>query len=235
MEKNLLSIDWDYFVPVNKEWCGSYLENAQNLSGLWYQRYLRERMRGEDIRRTVDTGPELEEFWPKIITRFNIRKTTKVYVSDSHKFSYEICRDHGCNHVYLFDAHADLGYGGISSLAFELNCANWLGKLLQDNVIAKATIFYSPYTYEKQEDFEEINRVFNIRYCTLEDLKGQIEVAAIHICRSGAWTPPWLDAKFYNFVQGLNMPYRILECPERNWAPGKLTLSEKIDYLLHVS
>ena len=66
-------------------------------------------------------------------------------------------------------------------------------------------------------------------------LKGQIEVAAIHICRSGAWTPPWLDAKFYNFVQGLNMPYRILECPERNWAPGKLTLSEKIDYLLHVS
>ena len=36
--------------------------------------------------------------------------------------SYSVAKDNGCSNVYLFDAHADLGYGGLPSLNFELNC-----------------------------------------------------------------------------------------------------------------
>ena len=25
----LLSIDWDYFIPLKKEWAGSYIENTK--------------------------------------------------------------------------------------------------------------------------------------------------------------------------------------------------------------
>ena len=44
-----------------------------------------------------------------------------------------------------------LGYGGLASLHFELNCANWLGKLFKDNIVKRANIFYSPYTLENQK------------------------------------------------------------------------------------
>jgi hypothetical protein len=46
-----------------------------------------------------------------------------------------------CN---LFDSHADFGYGGLLSLDFEVNCSNWLGKLLKEKQIEQAHIIYSP-------------------------------------------------------------------------------------------
>lgn len=232
MGKTLLSIDWDYFVPIKKEWCGSYLENAKNTCGLWYKRYIKGKMRGQDIEQIVDAAADYDKFWQKIRSFFNLTKSTKVYVSDSHRFSYLIAKENFCDQVYLFDAHADLGYGGLDSLNFELNCANWLGKLFKNKVIQRASIIYSPFTYESAADFSEINRAFDIKYETLNDLPENIDVSAVHICRSGAWTPPWLDHKFYHFVGILNIPYRLIDCAPRVWNTKKLNLSAQISYLL---
>ncbi|KNZ69169.1 hypothetical protein Tfer_2274 [Thermincola ferriacetica] len=233
MGKNLLSIDWDYFVPIKKEWYGSYSENQWNVNKLWYRRYIKEQMRGEDITRTIDVGVEYVGFWKRIRSRFRISDTARVYISDSHKYSYGIARENACDAVYLFDAHADLGYGGIGSLDFELNCANWLGKLFKNNHIREASVIYSPYTFECPEDFIEINNAYNINYCELERLPEGIPVDVIHICRSGAWTPPWLDHKFLQFVYRLNRPVKWLDCPPRRWNAGKLTLSAQLNYLLY--
>lgn len=238
MGKTLLSIDWDYFIPTKREWFGSYLENRRNLIGIWYQRYLKAIINGEDLLQTIHTGPELQEFWKIINDLFKITDATKVYVSDSHKYSYFLAKINSCSNVYLFDAHSDLGYGGLPSLEFELNHANWLGKLLKEGHISRATIIYSPYTYEKKEQFQEINNAFDIDYSTLNDyrrlkeLPVEVMVAAIHICRSGVWTPPWLDDDFSRFIRMVNLPIRIFKCPERNWNPESLTLADKIDYLL---
>ncbi|MBO8168895.1 MAG: arginase [Thermoanaerobacteraceae bacterium] len=232
MGKNLLSIDWDYFIPVRKQWYFSYIESSKNLNDAWYQRYIKHKMLGEDLERTVAAGPELNGFWSTVSKYFNITKATEVYVSDSHKLSYCIAREIDCSQVFLFDAHADLGYGGIRSLDFEVNCANWLGKLLKDKIIDKATIVYSPYSHEKEDDFKEVNRLFDVSYCKLGDLKQKYDVAVIHICRSGAWTPPWLDRKFFEFVQQLRRPYIMVDCPRRKWNIKNLTFSQQINYLL---
>lgn len=232
MEKCLLSIDWDYFIYTQKENCGLFLENNRSLIELWYRRYIQAKARGEDIRKAFHLSSELDTFWNKIKKCFKFVKNIKVYVSDSHALSYKIAKENNCNTVCLFDAHADLGYGGISSLNYEINCSNWLGKLLKDEQIIEANIFYSPYTREKPEFFKSINSIYNIRYYDLYKFDKRIAVSAIHICRSGAWAPPWLDDNFTQFVKALGLPYEIVNCPERKWDTVNISLSDQINYLL---
>ena len=232
METCLLSVDWDYFVYTWDNW-GSYLENNRSITDLWYKRYIQAKARGEDIEKAFRLSSELDTFWNRIRKHFIFEKNVKAYVSDSHTLSYKIAKENNCKAVYLFDSHADLGYGGLSSLDFEVNCSNWLGKLLKEKHIEEAYIVYSPYTTEKPEFFKAMNGMYHIRYCDFQDLVGKcIRVMAIHICRSGAWTPPWLDEKFYQFVHGLGLPYHMADCPERKWDPDHIRLSDQIDYMM---
>jgi len=231
MEKRLLSIDWDYFIYTSKD-NGLYLENKRSLIDLWYKRYIQARARGEDIQKEFQLSSELDTFWDKIKKCFKFIKSIKVYVSDSHALSYKIAIENNCKEAYLFDSHSDLGYGGLSSLDFEVNCSNWLGKLLKDKQIKEANIFYSPYTAEKPEYFKQMNSIYNIGYHNFNDFDECIAVSAIHICRSGAWTPPWLDYRFAQFIDALGFPYEIVNCPERKWDPVHISLSEQINYLM---
>jgi len=232
MEKCLLSIDWDYFIYTQKENWGSYIENTKNVINLWYKRYIQAKARGKDIQKSFQISSEIETFWKKIKEHFIFVKGLRAYVSDSHSLSYDIARDRECNAVYLFDAHADLGYGGLPSLNFEVNCANWLGKLLKDKWIVEANIIYSPYTAERPEHFKPINNAFNVRYPTLNDLDKGIEVSAVHICRSGAWTPPWLDKRFIEFVNASGVLYETRNCPVRKWDTANINFSDQIYYLM---
>jgi len=231
MGKCLLSIDWDYFVYTKENW-GSCLENSRSMIDLWYKRYLQAKARKEDIQKAFQLSSEWSTFWNKIKKYFKFVKNIKAYVSDSHALSYQIAKEHNCTAVYLFDAHADLGYGGLSSLDFEVNCSNWLGKLLKDRQIKEANIFYSPYTAEKPEYFNPMNRIYRIRYRDLNELVPWIEVSTVHICRSGAWTPPWMDHQFAQFVGALGIPYKLADCPERKWDPDHIRLSDQIHYLM---
>jgi len=231
MEKCLLSIDWDYFIYTQDSW-GPYLENNRSLIDLWYKRYIQAKARGEDIQKAFQLSPEFGVFWSKIKKYFKFAKNIKAYVSDSHALSYEIAKENDCKVVYLFDSHADLGYGGLSALNFEVNCSNWLGKLLKEKQIKEANIFYSSYTAEKPDYFKPMNSIYNINYYDFNDWDKSIEVSAVHICRSGAWTPPWLDNKFNQLIDGLGIPYEIVNCPERKWDPINISLSEQIYYLM---
>lgn len=232
MDRALLSVDLDFFIYTKKGNWGSYIENTENTIKLWYKRYILSKAQGVDIQDFFKLSPETETFWEKIGKHFSFAKDTMVYVSDSHVLSYDIAINHKCNTVYLFDAHSDLGYGGLSSLDFEVNCANWLGKLLKDKKIRQANIIYSPYTVEKRECFKEINNTFNIRYLSLSQLSTSIAVYAVHICRSGAWTPPWYDEKFMEFVKALGIPYKIVNCPVRKWDTKNMNFADEINYLL---
>ncbi|MFD3157743.1 arginase [Haloimpatiens sp. FM7330] len=236
MGKVLLSIDWDYFIPIKSEWCGSYLENKKSITNLWYKRYLKSKMQGIDIQKYMYVDKGAKSFWSTIKKIFGISKNVKLYISDSHKLSYYIAKEYKCDKVYSFDAHSDLGYGGLKSLEFELNCANWLGKLLKGKIIKEANIVYSKYSRETPKEFCEINNKFDVNYynkkeimsCSNIPLK---DVQAVHICRSGAWTPPWLDDKFSKFVHNCNMNYKVIDCPVRKWNIKKLNLSQQLDYL----
>jgi len=232
MDKCLLSVDWDYFI-YTRNYCGSYIESNRSLVDLWYKRYIQAKARGEDIRKAFLLSADVDGFWAKIKEYFKFADNIRILISDSHALSYQMAVENNCKSVYLFDAHADLGYGGLSSLNFEVNCSNWLGKLLKDKHIQEAHIFYSPYTIEKPEHFKQMNSIYNIRYRKFDELDDNCaEVSAIHICRSGAWTSPWLDGRFYQFVNALGLPYETMNCPERKWDPEHLRLSDQIIYLM---
>ncbi len=231
MEKCLLSIDWDYFIYTKNTW-GLYLENKKSLIDLWYKRYIQAKARGKNILKAFQLSPEVDTFWNKIKKYFKFEKNIKAYVSDSHALSYKIAKECNCKVVYLFDFHADLGYGGLASLNHEVNCSNWLGKLLKEKQIKEANIFYSPYTVEKPEFFKPMNNIFNIRYYDFNNFNKCIVVSVIHLCRSGSWTPPWLDNKFTQFVDALGIPYEIVNCPERKWDTVNISLADQIIYLL---
>lgn len=232
MGKCLLSIDWDYFIYTQKENWGSFMENRKNVIDLWYKRYIQSRTSGRDIQKSFKLSLDVDTFWKKIRKVFKFEKDIKTYVSDSHALSYNIAEDNDCSAVFLFDAHSDLGYGGLSSLNFEVNCANWLGKLLKSGQVKAANIIYSPYTTEKPEYFKSINKAYKVRYISLSDLVPEINVGAIHICRSGAWTPPWFDERFVDFVDELGRPYDISDCPERKWDTEHISFSDKIYYMM---
>lgn len=232
MDTSLLSVDWDYFIYTQKENWGSYIENNKNIINLWYKRYIQSEAKGKNIKKDFQLSLNVDEFWEEIKKYFEFKKNIKVYVSDSHALSYDIAKENGCNRVYLFDAHSDLGYGGLSSLNFEVNCSNWLGKLLKSKLVEEANIIYSPYTAEKPEYFKAMNSVFNIQYPSLKDLKKEIDISAIHICRSGAWTPPWFDERFFQFIKELGVPYKIIDCPTRKWDTKNISFSDEIYYLM---
>lgn len=228
----LLSIDWDYFISTGNSTIGSYIENKRTIIDLWYKRYLQSLKIGVNIMKSFELSSDIDNFWDRIKKTFIFDKNLKFYVSDSHSLSYNIAKQCECNTVYLFDAHSDLGYGGISSLDFEINCANWLGKLFKDQVIEKAYVIYSPYTFEKPDYFKPMNDIYNIEYPKFEELNRYINVSAIHICRSGAWTPPWYDNKFIEFINKSGITYSIIDCPMRTWDTENITLSDEIYYMM---
>lgn len=209
------------------------MENSKNILDIWYKRYFMLKRLGKNLEDLYGLSQEVKVFWERIKQKFMIKPDVKVYISESHAFSYDVALNTGCTIVYLFDAHADLGYGGLRSLNFELNCANWLGKLLKDGVIEEANIVYSPYTLEKPRDFEEINDVYDVRYIVWEGIPDGIEVAAIHICRSGAWTPPWYDAKFLEFIMDSGLSnLKFIGFTPRKWDTRNISLSQQINYML---
>jgi len=232
MERCLLSVDWDYFVSTRDPW-NSCTENSRCLVDSWYKRYLQARARGEDFQQAFALSAHRDTFWNAVRSSCRFERGLKAVVSDSHALSYQIAKACGCRSVILFDAHADLGYGGLLSLSFEVNCSNWLGRLLKDGLIDEAHIFYSPYSAEKPEHFRQMNSAYRIAYHDFCELGGLgFSVSAVHICRSGAWTPPWLDQEFLRFVDRLGIPCEVENCEERAWDPEHISLSDQIFYLL---
>ncbi|QBK27005.1 arginase [Ureibacillus thermophilus] len=229
---SLLSIDWDYFISAENQEIASSVENKRTIHDLWYKKYFQYKSYGKDFEKFFSLSDEVDSFWDKIKQFFKWDQNVNIYVSDSHALSYKIAEKFDVEEVYLFDAHSDLGYGGLDSLKFEVNCANWLGKLLQNGIIKKAYIIYSPFTKEKPEFFKEMNKAFSIDYIKWDDLYKGIKTSVVHICRSGAWSPPWFDGKFAEFVRALGLPYKVYQCPNRRWNPNNISFAEKLEYMM---
>ena len=173
--KALLTIDWDYFMPYVGYFNLSYLENRRNIDKHWYKLYLEKKQCGIDITKEMVVGKEKDNFWTNISKYFNFSSIDKIIVSDSHKIAYDLAKVTKCEEVYNFDSHTDLGYGGLESLNYEVNCANWLGKLLNEGWVRRGNIILSPYTSEKEEYFKEINESFDIVYKEIDELEERLE------------------------------------------------------------
>lgn len=237
MKKCLLTVDWDYFIATKLTHITSYAENRQNIMQTWYKLYFEYKNKHIDIKKLFRLGEEVNTFWEDIKTNLKIKKDIPLIITESHIDAYEAAQRFECDSVYLVDAHSDLGYGGIQALNFEVNCANWLGMLLKDEVIDEAKILYSPYTHEEVADFKEITNLYGACFVKQEEFlhpEEALEIEAVHICRSGPWTPPWYDYQFDYFCNEaggrlINEPPAI-----REWDTEHINLANQIEFMLGI-
>ena len=82
------------------------------------------------------------------------------------------------------------------------------------------------------EDFDEINHNFDIRYKDIDSIGENTKVKAMHICRSGAWTAPWLDYEFEQFIKEPGFQCEIRDMPTRVWDINSIDLAKQIECTL---
>jgi hypothetical protein len=126
--------------------------------------------------------------------------------------------------IINFDAHHDLGYcewARLHELIEEgtCTCDMWLCALMEWLPEVEARIVYPNWLREESslerqwnslEDKFPGQMLSRVEMGFFEDEDGSIgevvvpgediEVLSLFICRSGAWTPPWLDEQFVEFV-----------------------------------
>jgi hypothetical protein len=232
VKRVLISVDWDYFIDVKQREVRSLRENHRNLYLRWYKEYLQ----NPRMLLLYHVLPKLECFWKTLGRHYHLNPSTLLFISESHKYSYCLSQILGCQKVINFDAHADLGYSGASRVGAYTHCANWLGRLVDTAQITEAEIVYSPYTHEKAAFFSDfLKKGIAIHFTRLEQLEDQPQdevVSGIHICRSGAWTPPWYDQELLRLINASGMQRRRGFVKPRVWRPTQLTYAQKLDLLL---
>lgn len=151
-----------------------------------------------------------------------------------------VANDIGAPDVIInFDAHHDLGYKSkveVNRMVTrgQSTCDMWLRLLMSQDSFAdaetKAHIVYPNWRFDEYPISEEWNQLRDVLprgilgrtsigvfaqpdgsatevVCPAEE----IDVEALFVCRSSAWTPPWLDGLFVEFVQSLGKSSHIFE------------------------
>lgn len=209
-KRTLVSIDWDFFVPEKPEWDLGHQESEMFLRMLWM-------MRGHLIDQMKTSGEEKDFF-----RRLDL-PSLGVTTSDSHAYAFQQLVDGGYDQLILFDTHHDC-WG--SSKDDNIMCHNWVRIWLSLSPKHKVIWVYpNPDVLEGYPLPKDLaNQVKLVAYGSL---KLQTDtVAGLHICRSGCWTPPWLDKNFIEFVQSYN-PRRIVTLQDGVWNPMKERWTEQ--------
>lgn len=184
-----LSIDWDYFCKEETSWDLGHLEMPLYLDAAWIARYVL-----MEYYRT--TGEELH-FWDWLFSEVKVNKD-RLYVTESHSFGALIAPEL-LGSVYLVDAHHDSWdlNGRDSRYIF---CDTWLRQLLEreNNKLTEATWVYPSWIGDIETEDGHMNRIRRVEGFPFKIKESGVD--CVHICRSGCWTPPWLDSQFIEFV-----------------------------------
>jgi len=209
MKNNLLVVDWDYFFPTNERpddenlrpergnwslWDWGHKETEFHINDVWAIRGAMFKRAGIDLPQT--SSKELS-FWD----RFNFKpNSSTLYFADSNMFA-GTAKFLGYKHVYLFDAHHDCSYRLKKAEEFfdgeSFSCEDWMlnhyfsGSKLHVRYPAwKTYAMDEPILGElgvdrQIDDGKDLSPIFD----------------RVFVCRSGAWTPPWIDHKFMTFLR----------------------------------
>lgn len=189
MKRTVISIDWDFFVPEKMEWDLGHAENLMFLNMVWMTRsHLLHQMTTDGIEK---------DFWKTLSAQYDLSGVSEVKVSDSHSYGYEAARF--ADNIILFDTHHDLWPWHIESES--IHCGNWLRFwMLSDfrRTLTWVRSSHSDYDLTGLNDFGDRVTVLTWGEDALPEAEN---ITDIHICRSGCWTPPWLDENFIEFVK----------------------------------
>lgn len=225
--KTLLTVDWDAFVPVghagdDMRWDISHAETKFHLNALWQTR--------GGLMELMKVDPDLAQpFWPAMgrlfqdLPRFTL-------VSDSHMYAYNWLDD--IQTVVLVDAHHDCWSGQAGAV----DCSNWARRWLDRNPKrhmhwlvpgwVDTELYESDWVRFKQNQVS-IHILDDVLHA--QDIEGLPKrVDRVHVCRSGCWTPPWLDQAFIDWLKAGNRDCMGFPVDEKgtDWDALRLRWSE---------
>ncbi len=210
--ERLLVVDWDYFFPnIERPEDGKHMEflmydwghNEQRhrdifLNHIWIGRAATFKAAGFPI---PDTSRLEAAFWQ----RFRFSPKTELYYADSNVFAVDDTVAKGIQGIWLFDAHHDSGYkGSITDIINRgtVNCEDWM--INYAGVQGLPHVRYPQWRHYAMQT--EPEPLISIDRQVDDEQPMRRMFHRIFVCRSGAWTPPWVDSKFTDF---------IADCPVR--------------------
>jgi len=204
--RTVLSVDWDFFVPEKIEWDVGHREALFFLKALWATRlWLYDEMK---------TDGREGLFWRWVSSWADLSGACLV-VSDSHCFAYDVTTE--AQRVILVDAHHDCWD---AERPGEVACHNWARVWLEQRR-NRRMVWVHPGA-ERIENCplpDDLNS--RVKLTTMEAGRlPKVKLGAVHICRSGCWTPPWLDEAFIRFVSEIeNAIGPVMNIQTGDWNP----------------
>jgi hypothetical protein len=171
----------------------------------------------------TSSGAE-ERFW----SRFTIAASADLYYADSHAQAAQTMVRAGVDEVWSYDAHHDAGYEGAMDDVFRLGwvgCANWLCYYVLRGV--DAHVRYPSWRSDALE--REVPPLCPLDRAIDDEQPVDLVFERVFVCRSSAWTPPWLDDGFYAFLE--RAPVRHTVCLDAFWRERSVDL-DWIDHLM---
>ena len=172
------------------------------------------------FRDEIKTNGKEEWFWDWLKKRVDI-EGAELHLADSHTFCYDACAD--IDRIILFDAHHDCWNGKQG----HVHCHDWARRWLEEDAGRQLTWVKPGHELCSEEQMKEMReRVKSVPFSG--DLKLDIDCAdVVYICRSGCWTPPWLDQAFIDFVEEEWDVSSATAYQDGEWNPMSLRWSKK--------
>lgn len=207
-DRTFVSIDWDFFVPERVEWDMGHQETSYHLNELW--------LAWGHLFAVMRTTGQEKDFWKRLPFKLGVKDL--VSVSDSHLHVTDDYRLAHAQHLVLVDRHHDVFTDHTGG--HRVDCGNWVRWWLDCG--KKRTV-----TWVRPNDkfvFCEVPKHLKSRVKTVRTFPAIKPPMGVHVCRSGCWTPPWLDAAFVRFVKASDATLHPMEDPK--WCdPLKLRFS----------
>lgn len=196
----LLTVDWDFFVPEDPRWDIGHKENALFLNAAWVARVAA-------LHNIMRTTGEEKTFWTDF--PLTLDAVGVFGISDSHAFVWDLL--YGMDSVVLIDAHHDLWDAGEGlETEGEVYCHNWARTWLEGDAFRKLYWLppsgdYSEFLLAVPQIPKDLQHLVDagriVLLSTLQEIeKYPVSISRVHVCRSGCWTPPWLDNEFLDFI-----------------------------------
>jgi hypothetical protein len=224
---NLLSVDWDYFVPsIDREFAPGAAEGFSDdmVDALWDARAAHLLARGSGL---PGTSGDEEGFWE----RFRFAPDVTLYYADSHSQAAHPALRQRYAGVWNFDAHHDAGYEGRLDDVFRLGwvgCANWMCFYY----LRGGALHVRYPSWRRDALVRELPPLSPVDRAIDDGKPLPVRFDAVFVARSGALTPPWLDDAFYRFIQSAPLTQRV--CLDTPWHDRTLDRAW-IEHLSHQS
>lgn len=192
--KVAISVDWDFFIDTDQFDMG-HKENKFFIETLWQIRAIEQGLMDQ-----FKLADHLKIFWP-FIKELSIYPPA-LFATESHLHAYAFYSGFVPDLLINFDSHHDLFKIKEEKM---ITCENWALEYLR-NFPTVQYIWVYPKWVKKNDiklPFGIMNRV---KTCSFESLPMILPdehwlPMMGHVCRSGAWMPPWLDGDFDKFLE----------------------------------